>query len=299
MTTQAPAAPAVLLRRASPLWLAMTTSVLVGCAQTPPALPTTIASASELAQWRNARFVLLGEVHDNAEQHRQRAALLGALLADGKPTRVLFEQMDRENDPAIAAALPAARAAQPPDAEAIATAGRLDRQAWQWPLHRPLIEAALAGGAGVGGANLSRDAGRAVVRGGFAAAPADLQPLLSQPGWTAALQAALEKQIDSGHCGALPASQFAPMALAQRARDAAMARAMLAAPAGSRVVLIAGNGHVRTDMAVPKVLRDAGVPAAQIVAIGFLEIGDPPVPVDVARYTPAAQRGDPCAAFRR
>ena len=89
------------------------------------------------------------------------------------------------------------------------------------------------------------------------------------------------------------------MALAQRARDAAMARAMLDAPPGTRVVLIAGNGHVRIDMAVPKVLRDAGVPAAQIVAIGFFERGETVLPVDVVRVTAAAQREDPCAGFRR
>ncbi|HSI57488.1 MAG TPA: ChaN family lipoprotein, partial [Ideonella sp.] len=65
-----------------------------GCAATPSLTgadptATSVASAPELAQWRGARFVLLGEVHDNAEQHRQRAELLRALLADGRPTRVL------------------------------------------------------------------------------------------------------------------------------------------------------------------------------------------------------------------
>lgn len=272
------------------------TLLLAGCAQgarpgPSPSLPAALATPAELARWRDARFLLLGEVHDNAEQHRQRAQLLAALLADGRPTRVLFEQMDRENNAAIEAA--------PRDPEAIATAGKLNRPAWQWPLHRPLLEAALAAGASVGGANLSRGAARAIVQGGLAAVPADLQALLSQPGWSPEFQAVLETEIDTGHCGALPRTQWAPMVLAQRARDAAMAQAMLQAPAGTRVVLVAGNGHVRTDLAVPKVLRDAGVPARDILAIGFFEEGGAELPVDVVRRTPAAPRGDPCEGFKR
>lgn len=273
------------------------TALLLGCAQGGPpgqaaqALPPGLAAPQDLVRWRQARFVLLGEVHDNAEQHRQRALLLSALLSDGRPTRVLFEQMDREYNPAIAAA--------PRDADAIATAGRLNRPAWQWPLHRPLLEAALAAGAEVGGANLSRTAAGAIVRGGLAAAPADVQPLLARSDWTPALQAVMEREIDTGHCGALPASQWGPMVLAQRARDAAMAATLLQAPDRTRVVLIAGNGHVRTDLGVPKLLREAGVPPRDILAIGFFEQGDPGLPVDVVRHTPASPRGDPCEAFRR
>lgn len=273
------------------------TALLLGCAQQGPpsgpasSLPPGLAAPQELARWQQVRFVLLGEVHDNAEQHRQRALLLAALLSDGRPTRVLFEQMDREFNPDIATA--------PRDAEAVATAGRLSRAAWQWPLHRPVMEAALAAGAEVGGANLSRAAAGAIVRGGLAAAPADVQTLLSRSDWTPAQQAVMEKEIDAGHCGALPASQWAPMALAQRARDAAMAATLLQAPPQTRVVLVAGNGHVRTDLAVPKLLREAGVPPQDILAIGFFEQGDPGLPVDVARRTPGVARGDPCEAFRR
>jgi uncharacterized iron-regulated protein len=38
---------------------------------------------------RSARYVLLGEIHDDAQHHRLRAALLRALLADGRPTVLL------------------------------------------------------------------------------------------------------------------------------------------------------------------------------------------------------------------
>lgn len=243
---------------------------------------------------RNARFVLLGEVHDNAEQHRRRAALLAALLADGRPTRVVFEQMMRDRDAAIAAA--------PRDADAVATAGALDRRGWRWPLHEPILAAALAGGARVAGGNLEPQQVRAIVRGGAAAAPAELQPYLGSANWSGAQQQALEHEIDVGHCGALPPSQWAPMALGQRARDASMARALLdAAAAGERAVLIAGNAHVRSDFGVPHHLRAAGVAPGQIVAVAFVEEGDsaPAGVFDVERRTARAEREDPCAAFRR
>ena len=255
----------------------------LGCAVAPP----------DVAQLRGKRFVLLGEVHDNAEQHRQRAALLRELLGDGKPTRVVFEQMARTRDAALAAA--------PRDAEAIADAGRLDREGWRWPLHKPLVEAAVQGGASIAGGNLDREDVRAIVRGGIEAAPADVRSALrADAAWSAADEQALRRLVDVGHCHMLPASQIGSMVLAQRARDAALAQAMLQAPAGERVVLIAGNGHVRTDLGVPRYLRAAGVAPSDMAAIGYVEQGDADVaPYDARSIGPRAERTDPCAALRK
>jgi uncharacterized iron-regulated protein len=266
---------------------------MAGCAQAPGA--STPSAPPLPAGLHEARFILLGEVHDNPQHHAWRAQWLRTLLADGRPTRVVFEQLDRNRD----AALRDARATTPHDPTAIARAGGLDGKAWRWPLHQPLFDAALAGGADIAGGNLARDTVRAVVRQGLPAVPADLTPLLEAPGWTAALQRATEADIEQGHCGALPASQFAPMALAQRTRDAAMAQAMLAAPASTRVVLIAGNGHVREDRGVPHHLRAAGVPPAQIRTVGFVEAGDAAAPgtYGLVVTAPRAERPDPCAAF--
>lgn len=257
------------------------------CAVPPPALDD-----SALPRLRAARFILLGEVHDNASQHRLRAALLAELLADGRPTTVVFEQLGRAEDGAITAA--------PRDAEAIADAGRLDRKGWGWPLHKPLLDAAIAASARIAGGNLEAPQVRAIVRTGLPAVPADLRPLLEGPGWGARRQQALEREIDSGHCHALPASQWPAMALAQRARDAALAQALLSATAaGGRAVLIAGNGHVRLDLGVPHYLRAAGVPAAQTVAVGYLEEDEGDAPYDLVRVTGRMPRDDPCAAFAR
>ena len=119
-------------------------------------------------------------------------------------------------------------------------------------------------------------------------------------------QAELLHQVDVGHCGALPQSMLAPMALAQRARDAALALAMVqaarqAAP-GARVVLIAGNGHVRRDLGVPHDLAVLDA-AARVLSVAFLELEDgrPGAvdgPYDAAWFTPRAERADPCADFK-
>ncbi|MEI7464035.1 MAG: ChaN family lipoprotein [Burkholderiales bacterium] len=251
---------------------------------------------------RSARYVLLGEIHDDAQHHRLRAALLRTLLADGRPTWVVFEQIDRQHSAAVAAA--------PRDTEAVVSAGQLDRKGWKWPLHRPLFDAALAAGATVVGGNLSRAEARSVMQGGVAQAPVELQRWLSAPdaadralppAWTPAQDAELRRQVDVGHCGALPPQMIAPMALAQRARDAALAAAMTGAPPNVRVVLVAGNGHVRRDIGVPHYLAVAR--ALDSISVGFLERGGDGQkvadgPYDEAWFTAPVERPDPCASFR-
>jgi uncharacterized iron-regulated protein len=262
------------------------TLALAACAQAPA--PTLLPAGVA-----DARFVLLGEVR----HHTLRAQWLQALLADGRPTRIVFEQMDATRD----AELQAARAATPTDSAAITRAGGLDAKAWRWPLHQPLVDAALAGRAGIAGGNLPRDTIRAVVREGTV--PPNLKPLLDAPGWTPEQQRATEADIAQGHCGALPAKQIAPMSLAQRVRDASLAQAMLAAPAGERVVLIAGNGHVRRDRGVPHYLRAAGVPASAILSVGLVEVDGEGDGTSLGAYdrlqaTARQPRPDPCDAFK-
>ena len=261
--------------------------LLGGCAAAPHALDE--APRSRL---REARFLLLGEVHDNPQHHLLRAALLTELLADGRPTGLVFEQMSRDADAAISAA--------PRNAEAVADAGRLDRKGWRWPAHKPLFDAALGASARLAGGNLESEVVRAIVREGLSAVPIDLRPMLDDPAWGADQQRALEREIDDGHCHALPAAQLPRMALAQRARDAAMARALLSsAAANGRAVLLAGNGHVRLDLGVPRYLRAAGVPAAQIVAVGYLEERGRADVYDLVQVTRGVPRDDPCAAFEK
>jgi len=110
------------------------------------------------------------------------------------------------------------------------------------------------------------------------------------------LLAAQERAVDVGHCGALPPALLPRMAEAQLARDAVMA-AVLREHADNGVVLLAGDGHVRRDLGVPRWL--AGVAAERILSVGFIEDHDVPI---VGRYDAVvvaapAPREDPCLEF--
>lgn len=247
-----------------------------------------------------APFVLLGELHDNPTHHRARADQLRQWLQQEPRTVVVFEQISRSRDAAIAQA----RQSQPGDLDALLQAAQFDRQGWRWPLHQPLIEAVMQSGAALRGGNLDRDQVRRIVREGDAAWPGDLLGLRERTPWADSQQLVLRQDIQEGHCGAMPDAMLPGMVQAQRARDAAMAQAMLAARAdgAKRVVLIAGNGHVRRDVAVPVYLQAAGVAARDIEAIGYLETTGSPAATagfDRVERAPAPLREDPCAAFKR
>jgi uncharacterized iron-regulated protein len=86
------------------------------------------------------------------------------------------------------------------------------------------------------------------------------------------------------------------MAQAQVARDQAMARA-IEAHADRGAVLLAGNGHVRTDWGVPRWLAPAVRARSEV--IGVVEVGDAVTAYDRRVVTPAQERPDPCAGLRR
>ncbi len=249
-----------------------------------------------LATLREANHVLLGEVHDNPLHHRERAALLAA-LAERRPT-VVFEQFSRTSDTALEAPVGS-------DFEAWLDRAGFDRKGWAWPLHRPLIDAALAARLPIRGGNLSRDEVRQVARQGAAAAPADLASALAEPLPTAAA-AVLDQALLDGHCGQLPAAAVPRMRDAQAARDAAMADALLRAisDGAASTVLIAGNGHVRRDHGVPLWLARRQ-PAAKVISVGFLERdADGRLPpgaeraiYDIVWLSARQPRPDPCAGF--
>lgn len=286
----------IALKRAAPALLPLVL-LLSACAgprgAAPAAGPTAATPRAE------PEFVLLGELHDNPDHHRARAEQLRRLIAQEPKTVVVFEQFSRGEDAAVAQA----RRSAPADVEAVINASKFDRKGWRWPLHQPLFEAALQSGAEVRGGNIDRDQVRRIVREGDTAWPADLLALRERTAWTPAQQDVLRKDIQDGHCGAMPEAMLPGMVQAQRARDAAMAQAMLdARNAGAkRVVLIAGNGHVRRDVAVPVYLQAAGVPASDIDAVAWLELGSgaPAGGYDRVERAPAPSREDPCAQFKR
>jgi len=244
--------------------------------------------ATDLYNLPAADVVFLGEVHDNPVHHAHQAIAVGAIGAKA----LVFEMLT--------------------DAQALRITPELLRSeqgleatlAWQnsgWPefaMYYPIFIAtdarAIFGGA------LERDEVRRAVSDGAAEVFGDAAPLfgLTEP-LDDAEQVVREAGQKAAHCDALPVSMLGGMVEAQRLRDAAMARAVIAAIAetGGPVAVITGNGHVRGDWGVPRALRRAA-PDLTVLTIGqFESTPDPKTPFDLWLVSDPVKRPDPCDTF--
>jgi uncharacterized iron-regulated protein len=252
------------------------------------------------AEALGADYLLLGEVHDNSAGHALRLHWLRQLVQQRKVVLV-FEQFDLESQSALDRAILQWQASRTPADDAasrtIAEMAAFNFKGWKWPLYAPVVTLALKHGLPVGAANLSRAQMGAVMAGS--------RPSPEPEHWGAKERAALLQEVREGHCNLMPEDQLPAMAAAQRARDDEMARAMIAEHqrTGLPVVLLAGNGHLRRDLAVPVWLRQRA-PQSRIVSVAILEQGSPqtfePAAVyDAVSWVPAEDRPDPCVALRK
>src|SRR6187455_3772340 len=92
---------------------------------------------------RGDALVLLGEVHDNAEQHRLRLDALQRAFASGWRPAIAMEQFDREHQ----ADIDRARRERPGDAQhlidAASSSGARAGAGWNWTFYKPFVELAL------------------------------------------------------------------------------------------------------------------------------------------------------------
>lgn len=268
------------------------TLALSACGSTAPARPAMLPTAADGGP---PLLLLLGELHDNAAGQALRLQAISRLLQDGARPALLLEQFDRERQAEIDLALQAAPGMPPGDAEFDTTLDTLVKIAgpagagWDWALYRPVLRLALQYRLPVVAANVSRPDARKVIAQGLAAAGFDA----TVPTDIASAQAA---QIVASHCGQIDAAQADRMALAQVARDQFMAR-QVERYASRGVLLLAGNGHVRRDLGVPRWLTPASQRRAR--AVGYLEPdGLPPGAFDLTVVSPVQPRQDPCASLR-
>ena len=250
---------------------------------------------------RGDAIVLLGEHHQNAAHHQQRLEVLRRAFAAGWRPAIAMEQFDREWQ----ADVDRARRQQPRNAQHVidiaAPSAGVRGGNWDWRFYRPFIELAIEYGVPLVAANLSSADISNVVRGGYAAVfDADAMTVLGlnvaiAPDW----QSAQQREIDDGHCNALPPSTLPGMARGQLARDAMMA-SIVARHASRGVVLIAGNGHVRQDIGVPRWLSETL--RARTLTVGYLEPGASSAltaAFDAVVRTAASGQPDQCIAFKK
>lgn len=263
--------------------------------------------AAELEQRiTSARFLLLGEVHDNPRHHTLQARLIELVAAAHRRPLVAMEMIDDSQ----AAALERCLAECEQIAEELPDAIDWRASGWpRWELYRPIIETAARHRLLIRAANLSRPV---LLERAFAAEGqhrADDRDMTQE--LDPAALASLEQTLLDSHCGQpIAGPQLRGMVRAQRLRDARMLQALIErgieSPDGS--VLIAGNGHVRRDWGVARDLESL-VGDAAVLSIAFTEVDertDPALytdtgddaPFDVVWFTARARRDDPCEAMR-
>ncbi len=244
-------------------------------------------NADALGRLLPADVVILGEIHDNPDHHRNQAVAVAAL----KPRALVFEMLT-----------PQQALQTPPDRSDAAAMERA--YGWQtsgWPdfaMYHPIFAAAPQ--ARIFGGDLPPGAARRAVSDGAARVFGADAP---RYGLTAPLspedQSLREAEQRDAHCNALPENLLAGMVEAQRLRDAALARAVVQAleETGGPVAVITGSGHARVDRGVPAVLARV-VPQVRVLSIGQIEgSAAAEQPFDLWIVTKAVPRDDPCAAF--
>ncbi len=243
---------------------------MLGCAAQPAPAKLSTATAPAQPEWLSralaADIVYLGEKHDNPEHHQHQAEILAALLQHGARPAVVLEMVDEDEQPTLDALANAKSAEEYRDALAWGERG--------WPdfaMYAPLFSVIVKHRLHVIGGNAPKAAVKRIAFG--TSEPAELARFGLDTPLAPAAEKALEDELAASHCGMLPPSSLPAMALAQRARDFALARhARTAAPAGRgpRSVVIAGAGHVRRDRGAPFYAQRAE-PALRQYIVGFVE----------------------------
>ena len=213
---------------------------------------------------RGGGVVLLGEVHDNPQHHLVRADILwprwddGAPAGDARPAAV-FEHIRADQKDSIALFYEQASRSR----RLWTAADLLDTLGWKdsgWPaaeIFHPLYDGALWGKMPILAGDPPRERIKGLAKGDSSGlGEADLALIKLTEELPQPQVDALSGELVGSHCGVMPASAFGSMNLAQRYRDAHLARALVdAAVANGAAFLLAGNGHVRTDRAVPWYVR--------------------------------------------
>ena len=257
----------------------------------------------------HAGLILVGETHPNPDHHRLQAAVLEAVATAGKRPTVVWEM------------IPAARQADLDewvergwqDPQGLGKSLAWDKSGWPpWAIYQPIASVAAARRLRMIGTALPRATMMNIGRKGEQGVSADMRENLHLDiRLDKVAQAELMTSLRQGHCNLMPEAALAPMAVAQRARDGAMAQAMLSGNDGGHSLLIAGNGHIRKDWGVAQLLAKL-VPGVKTLSIAQIEVEqdvlDPTTyfekhatanGYDFVIFTPRAEIKDYCADLKK
>lgn len=262
----------------------------------------------------DAEYILIGEIHPNRDHHAMQSRVIELLAQRDRKPLVVWEMIPEDKQAVLDAPILTT-------AEAVrALDNKLNWSSSGWPpwsMYEPIALAAVRHNLSMRGAALDRTFLRELAANGATDLPADhLTRLHLEEPLSDISNASMLDQLYSGHCELMPKTALAPMQWVQRARDGAMAHAMLhQAEHKHGAVLIAGNGHVRKDWGVAAIVErnlekqsiDAKVLSiAQIEvtstaspAADYTELMAEPGIYDFILFTPRAEVKDHCAELRK
>jgi uncharacterized iron-regulated protein len=296
-------------------WIALVALLACGAAPKPLAFTTTVRATNPLVGKTydtgahaftnldaaekvaaNVPFVLLGEKHDNPDHHVLQARVLRSLVAHGRHPAVAFEMIDLDLQRAADTFIQSGNA----NVDELGRVLEWDKRGWPaWSLYRPIFEVVVSAHLKIVATGLSHELVRKVVREGPSALPEEIAANVKLLPLEPAAATSLDEEIKASHCGMLPDAMVAPMSMAQRVKDALMARLVSINATPDGAVLVAGNGHVRSDRGVPMYLRQPSV------TFSFVEVGASTDAIAYASeeparfivFTPRVDDDDPCKKF--
>ena len=265
-----------------------------------------------LERMRQAKYILLGERHDNPDHHRIQAWVTARLIKSGRRPALVMEMFRTNQQAKIDAHL----AAHPGDSDGLGKAAGWARSGWPpWRQYQPIVRPIVAHGLPLMAANLSRSRIRAIFKNGFKALkPPERRALRLDRPFPQKNLGARDQEIADAHCGFLKRSGARPFTRVQIIRDALFAQAMRKGAAKANgAVLITGAGHARNDRGVPFHLMRAAIGQGDIFSLGIVEVAeDAPrpdqygavygarrLPFDAVWFTPRTARPDPCDKFKK
>lgn len=219
------------------------------------------------ARCQDARVVYVGEHHDQAAHHAFQHRVLAAVAAqEGGPLALGLEMFFLPFQAALDAYV----------AGEIDEATMLERTEWKtrwgfgWEMYAPMLRLCREKGLAVVALNAPREVTRTVSRQGLPALSDEQRAALPPLDLSDAAHRAFVKAATSGHGHEMKPDAFERMYTAMVIWDETMSSSVAGwlerAGPGSRMVVVAGNGHVADRFGIPaRAARKSGAPYVSIV----------------------------------
>ncbi len=275
-----------------------------------------ITSGDLIARLAIRNYILFGETHDNADHHRLHGWLIGKVVIYDRKPKIVMEMIQRDQAEALKSYMRLARAKKmPKPADNLGVALRWKERGWpDWSIYKPIASTIFARRLQLRAGSASKEDETKFKKNSFfnGMTTKEKRRLGVDQKLSLSVLNSLKDELNKSHCNALPYSALNSMSNVQRYRDAILADSLIKASRPYGAVLIAGNGHIRSDRGVPYYIARR-IKNPNLITLATLEVsagekspddylpataGTKPV-YDYIWFTPAKNRKDPCLAFKK